>query len=44
MEITHLAASLQVDFRHVGRSANAFVDILAKQGVSGIVPLCTPIL
>lgn len=32
------------DFRHVGRTANALADVLAKQGASTIVPLCALIL
>ena len=32
-EIRALASSIQVRFRHVGRSANGFADSLAKQGV-----------
>ena len=32
-EIRALASSIQVKFRHVGRSANGFANLLAKQGV-----------
>ena len=32
-EIRVLASLIQVNFQHVGRSANGFADSLAKQGV-----------
>ena len=32
-EIRALASSIQVKFQHVGRLANGFADLLAKQGL-----------
>lgn len=39
MAINNLEAFRQMNFRHLGRSATAFADVLAKQEVSIIVPL-----
>lgn len=43
-EIRFLVSSLQIPFKHVGRSANIMEDALAKQGVDRSIPLVVPTL